>query len=101
MYRVTIRCTENKDHAKILQMNLPLAMVEDFAGLMDGTSPMFIYPPGPGSPIGKCGICRGQLMSTIEEWKDGDQADIKVDRECNGVVLREQLKGSVDAESQE
>lgn len=26
----------------------------DFAELMDGTSPMYVYPPDENSPIGKC-----------------------------------------------
>lgn len=35
------------------------SQAELFAGLLDGTSPAYVAPPGadPNSPIGKCGIC--------------------------------------------
>jgi hypothetical protein len=38
--------------------------VEGLCGLMDGSSPMYKYPPGPESMIGKC---QWQKMVTPEE----------------------------------
>lgn len=67
--RLIIRCKKEPDkHAKILQMQgLPREVVEDFAGLLCGTSPYYIHNPGPDSPIGKCVTCGGQLTYEIEE----------------------------------
>lgn len=71
--RITIRCATHPDeHAKILRVSPELGRdyAETFAGLLCGTSPMYIHKPGPNSPIGKCATCGGQLTYTIEERGD-------------------------------
>lgn len=68
--RVTVRCKSHPEkHAKILRVDpqLGLEFAQLMAGLLDGTSPMYIYKPGPDSPIGKCATCGGQLETTVEE----------------------------------
>jgi hypothetical protein len=68
--RLTLRCArEPEKHAKVLRISAELGKeyAETFAGLLDGSSPFYIYKPGPNSPIGKCATCGGQLSSTIEE----------------------------------
>ena len=78
--RITVQCTQNKAHVKILSLDPALGMdyAEDFAGLLDGSSPFFIHKPGPLSPIGKCGICNAQLRATIEE-RGPENAEVKAD----------------------
>lgn len=41
--------------------------VEQFAGLLDGTSPLYVYPPGTSSDIGKCGMCGGRFTAEVTE----------------------------------
>jgi hypothetical protein len=73
--RLTVRCTEVENHAKVLVIDaaclppefLGLNYAKVLAGLLDGSSPFYIYPPGPGSPIGKCGVCGGKLKCEVEE----------------------------------
>jgi len=40
---------------------------ELFAGLLDGTSTMYVYPPGPESVLGKCGTCGAKIRCVVEE----------------------------------
>ncbi len=37
------------------------------AELLDGSSDMYIYPPGPDSVIGSCGICQSKFKCTVNE----------------------------------
>jgi len=68
--RLTVRCTQDTNHAKILEFkDMDEEQAKRFAGLLDGTSPAYIHPPGPGSPIGKCGLCGGKIEVDIAEWK--------------------------------
>jgi len=45
------------------------AEAQQLAGLLDGTSPLYRYPPRthplPGSTIGRCGICGAWLTCTL------------------------------------
>lgn len=59
-----LRCENGHDQVIIVR-GLDLDTVKGMAGLIDGTSPMYVYPPGPESMIGKCGICRGKIMSEV------------------------------------
>jgi hypothetical protein len=74
-FRITIRCeTFPGVHAKILHLPYSLGRghAESLGELLDGTSPHYIHPPGPGSPIGKCAICQGKLTATVEEIEATD-----------------------------
>lgn len=69
--RLTIRCSKNPEkHAKLVRFpdaseqvlhfgaaSFPREWVESYAQLLCGTSPLYVFPPGPNSPIGKCGVC--------------------------------------------
>jgi hypothetical protein len=68
--QIEVRCTaEPHTHAKFLRLD-PVFGVE-WAGtlsqLLDGTSPLYVHPPGPLSPIGKCAICQAPLQATVQE----------------------------------
>jgi hypothetical protein len=85
--RLKVQCVDNEDHAKILELrhlpyphdpDLALRNPDDWfpfvryagaqlAALIDGSSPMYIHPPGEGSPIGRCALCQGKLKCTVEE----------------------------------
>lgn len=68
-FTVTMTCG-NGHVQQVVYSGVARAFVEGVAGLMDGTSPMYVHPPGPDSVIGKCGICRAWLKAKVE---DGDR----------------------------
>ena len=45
--------------------NVSRLWAESWAGLMDGTSDLYVHKPGPASVIGKCGICGQQIACTV------------------------------------
>ena len=69
--RLKIQCVKNADHAKILRFGSLISWeeVDRLGGLMCGTSPLYIHKPGPGSPIGKCALCGGQLEYEVQEME--------------------------------
>ncbi len=44
--------------------------VEAQARILDGTSEMYVFKPGPESVIGKCGICGAQIKCEVQETGD-------------------------------
>ena len=73
-HSITAKCS--KGHTQILKYDAGLDrdFVEMQAGLLDGTSPMYIHSPiGTGSVIGKCGICGSQISCSVIE--DGPVAN--------------------------
>ena len=67
MMLITARCTGKPEHVQQMTMNCTREYAELFAGLLDGSSTMYVHPPGPESVIGKCGICRAQIRCVVEE----------------------------------
>ena len=66
--RIAVRCVrEPLRHAKVLRLSGERAFAETLAELLDGTSSLYILKPGPGSPIGKCGICGAAIETEIYE----------------------------------
>jgi hypothetical protein len=67
--RLLIGCVRNKAHTKLLSIDPSLGMewAETLAELLVGTSRFYVHKVGPLSPIGKCGVCGGQLKFEIEE----------------------------------
>ncbi len=59
-------CCES-GHRQIMKVDASLGReyAESLAGLLDGTSPLYLYPPGEDSCIGKCGICGKKITCTI------------------------------------
>ncbi len=59
-------CCE-KGHRQVIKVDSSLGeeWARNLAGLLDGTSPMYVYPPGEDSPIGKCGVCGTPITATI------------------------------------
>ena len=70
--RIFVRCErEPNKHAKVLCLGFGdqskandsefigylKNMAATLAGLLEGNSPLYIHKPGPGSPIGRCGVC--------------------------------------------
>ncbi len=65
-FQVEVRCEAG--HTQTFRVvDMSREWVESWAGLMDGTSPMYVYPPTDFSPIGKCGICSRRLKTTVTE----------------------------------
>ena len=67
--RILVRCVDNEAHAKTVRFDAALGMeyAETLAGLLDGSSRFYIFPPSKLSPIGRCAICHGELTCIIEE----------------------------------
>lgn len=67
--RIKVQCENDPNHAKILRLHgeAGLDYAHRLGRLLDGTSALYIYPPGPDSPIGRCAICRGTLSYEVEE----------------------------------
>lgn len=61
---IEITC-QNGHQQTIRTSGMEEAQISLLAGLLDGTSPAYVYPPGPDSPIGKCGICHSQLKCVL------------------------------------
>lgn len=45
---------------------------ERFAGLLDGTSPMYVHPVDERSIIGKCGRCNARFRCEVLEMPDSE-----------------------------
>ena len=54
MIRVIATCEAGHTETLKLDKSLGVQYAATFAGLLDGTSEMYIYKPGPESTIGKC-----------------------------------------------
>lgn len=70
-WEVTATCESG--HSQVTKLDAKAFTKEGaelFAGLLDGTSPAFLYPPGPESVIGKCGICQKPFKCTVKEVKE-------------------------------
>jgi hypothetical protein len=67
-FQLTLVCASGHSQKIQLGPGFTRAMAEDYAGLIDGTSDMFIASPlGTDSPIGKCCICGAQIRAQIEQ----------------------------------
>jgi hypothetical protein len=47
------------------------------AGLLDGTSEIYVYPAGTDSVIGKCGICGSEFRCTVVDEADVERGGLK------------------------
>lgn len=67
--RIIVKCQDNEQHAKTLRLDAALGLeyALTLAQLLDGSSPLYIFPPRDLSPIGKCAICGGKLACTLEK----------------------------------
>jgi hypothetical protein len=75
--RIAVRCVrEPEKHAKVLRIAADIGreFAETLAGLLDGTSEHYVLKPGPGSPIGKCGMCGAALETEVYE-KEGEDPE--------------------------
>ncbi len=52
-FKVVATCSSGHS-SSIIHEGMTREGVELFAGILDGTSPAFMFPPGPESVIGKC-----------------------------------------------
>lgn len=67
--RLIVRCTKDKDHAKVLRLGagFGMARAQELAALLDGTSPLYIYAPEVGSVMGNCHVCRAKVTCEVKE----------------------------------
>lgn len=67
--RLLLRCARDSTHAKVIQFvpGFSMETAKTLAGLLDGSSAMYIRKPGPLSPLGKCATCGGAIESTITQ----------------------------------
>jgi len=67
-FRVDIVCFAG--HLQSITVEgMPREWVDGWAGLLDGTSPLYKFPPcdDPNSAIGKCSLCGMQVQATVVE----------------------------------
>lgn len=62
---VTVTCEAGHSQPLKLDSSFGEDYARSFAGLLDGSSPMYKFPPGPESVIGKCGICGKRVKATV------------------------------------
>jgi hypothetical protein len=62
--KIVARC-ESGHEQTIVCSGQTLHEVETFAGLLDGSSPLYVHPPGAESVIGKCGIYGERIACTV------------------------------------
>jgi hypothetical protein len=62
----TMRAECESGHSQEITIgNVDRTWAEAWAGLMDGSSPLYLRKPGPESAIGKCGICHARIRCTV------------------------------------
>jgi hypothetical protein len=67
-YIITARCENGHSQEIKIDGELGLEWAKGQAGLLDGTSPMYLHSPiGTDSVIGKCGLCRTQIRCEVTE----------------------------------
>jgi hypothetical protein len=70
MYRVLIQCDNIPEHRQEIHYDAPsLEDAQRYAGLLDGSSPLYKYPPreDPDAQIGRCGLCGSLFTCTVQE----------------------------------
>lgn len=69
VFQIILRCRRDSDHAKVIRIDqaLGMAYVDTLAQLLDGSSHLYIHPPGDRAPIGRCSACGAQLKSEISQ----------------------------------
>lgn len=70
VFEITVRCSSQPTkHAKKIRVDAQVgrAYVDTLAGLLDGSSPFYIYKPGPNSTIGKCATCGAEITAEVQE----------------------------------
>lgn len=69
-FEVTVKC----EGGHVMDLKYGASLGHEFvvrqAGLLDGTSTMYAFPPGPDSPIGKCGVCGAKITCTVSDLKE-------------------------------
>ncbi len=70
-FKVTAKC-ENGHEQFVTYYDMTREQVEVIIGLVDGTSPLYIYPPGENSVIGKCAYpnCGKPFKCSIQEIQE-------------------------------
>lgn len=62
---IIARCAQGHTQELKIDGNLGLEWAAHYMGLLDGSSEMYKFPPGPESIIGKCGICGTQIQCSL------------------------------------
>jgi len=75
VHELEVKC-ENGHSQTIRYVGLEKTFVEELGALIDGSSRFYRYPPGPDSPIGKCGLCKGGVASRIVASYPEDDIEI-------------------------
>lgn len=73
MILITAQCYNGHKQELRIHDELGIDFARTHAELLDGTSPMYVFPPGADSMIGKCGICKVPFRCTIEEGVADDR----------------------------
>ncbi len=67
MYVIDIICQNGHTQQLKLSQDLGRVWAENYAALLDGSSPLYLYPPDETSSLGKCGLCGKRIKATVME----------------------------------
>lgn len=59
-------CARGHEQSIKIQRQLGIEFAKQQAALLDGSSAIYVQPPGQDSPIGKCRICRAPITCRVE-----------------------------------
>lgn len=65
MYRIDAECQNGHRQKLYVDVRFGEVYAATLAGLLDGSSPLYVYPPGQESKIAKCGICGTAIKCTL------------------------------------
>jgi predicted acyltransferase len=79
-YLITARCDAGHGQVLTVAHRMGLAWAEVLAGLLDGSSSVYSYPPEPESVLNKCGICGARIQCTVTE-----ESELRSDGQAGGL----------------
>lgn len=75
---VLVKCQDCLAQQPIRTPDHSREMAETFAGLLDGTSPLYAIPPDENWQIGACGFCGGRIKATLFGYgDDANRAEVR------------------------
>ena len=84
MTHLVIRLKCASGHVQILRLsdNASVEWAKSLAGMLDGTSSHYKHVPSDIWAIGKCGVCGGTVVATIQEYQCQHSPSENPVREC-------------------
>lgn len=62
-HTIVVECQKCHGTQTLTMVGMTEKEVDDYCGILDGTSPMYVIPVTEDSMIGRCGICGGRYRA--------------------------------------